>query len=72
MVQVVWETNLRERSRRFNVRLTIYDRALAGAAGRVGVHGAVRDIRRKIYNAIAAACPEFALKCERQMNFRDQ
>lgn len=51
--------------------LTRYDEHLEEVAGRVGVRGAVRLIRRKIYDAIAAAYPLLAGECERQFAFRN-
>lgn len=47
-------------------QLTHYDSALAEIAGRTGVAQGVDSIRRKVYAAIAAAYPAFAVECERQ------
>lgn len=51
--------------------LTTYDTALEEVAGRVGIADAVKAIRRKIYEAIAARYPELAEECSRQMARRE-
>lgn len=50
--------------------LTIYDEALEVSFARVGVHEAVRVIRRRVYETIAAAWPHLAGECTRQFNAR--
>lgn len=52
-------------------RLTDYDTALEEVAGRVGVEAAVAAIRRRVYEAIAAAYPELAEECRRQLARRN-
>lgn len=47
--------------------LTTYDAALEEVAGRVGIEDAVKEIRRKIYGAIAERYPELGEECSRQM-----
>jgi hypothetical protein len=47
-------------------RLTRYERELARVYGRVGVDDAKRELRAKVYAAIAAAYPALAAECARQ------
>lgn len=51
--------------------LTIYDKALEEISGRVGITDAIKEIRRKIYEAISTRYPELALECARQMERRE-
>jgi len=46
--------------------LTRYDDALEATAGRVGRDTAVRAIRRRIFDAIAEAYPEYDAECRYQ------
>lgn len=50
--------------------LTAYDHSLAAAAGKIGVHAAVAIIRQRVYQAIAAAYPDLADECQRQLSDR--
>jgi hypothetical protein len=50
--------------------LTAYDHSLAAAAGKIGVHAAVAIIRERVYQAIAAAYPDLADECQRQLSDR--
>ena len=63
-VRVRWAVNFARH------RLTRYDRLLAELAGKSGVHLAVWEVRRKIFDAIAAQWPELADECERQKDGR--
>jgi hypothetical protein len=47
--------------------LTEYDEVLEQVAGRVGVNDAVKEIQRKIYQAIAMRYPFLEEECRRQM-----
>ncbi|MBV9689891.1 MAG: hypothetical protein JO202_09290 [Ktedonobacteraceae bacterium] len=50
--------------------LTSYDTHLEQLVGQIGVRQAGKVIRRRIYDAIAKAYPEYAQECERQMQAR--
>jgi hypothetical protein len=50
--------------------LTAYDHSLASAAGKIGVQAAVAIIRQRVYQAIAAAYPDLADECQRQLSDR--
>ncbi len=50
--------------------LTRYDDTLNEVAGRVGVVNAVREIRVRVFEAIATAYPDLKSECERQLHKR--
>lgn len=50
--------------------LTSYDTYLEQVVGQVGVRQAGKVIRRRIYDEIAKAYPEYAEECQRQMQAR--
>jgi hypothetical protein len=50
--------------------LTDYDRELERVAGQVGVGAATAVIRRRVYEAIAEAYPQYADECRRQWRRR--
>jgi hypothetical protein len=53
-------------------KLTRYDHELERLAGKVGVRRAVRVIRRRVYEAIAQAYPQYAAECRRQWRRRTE
>ncbi len=50
--------------------LTEYDVALWEVAGKTGIAGAVAEIRRRVYSAIAQAYPALSEECGRQIEAR--
>jgi hypothetical protein len=50
--------------------LTSYDTHLEQVVGQIGARQAGKMIRRRIYDEIAKAYPEYAEECQRQMQAR--
>jgi hypothetical protein len=51
-------------------QLTSYERNLANLFGEKGKHKAVKEIRQKVYTAIAKAYPQLAEECKAQLKRR--